>query len=263
MIKKIMMAGAVLLLSAAYIFSEPLNVDQKQQLNITQNSQKIRKKGGLPLYFADAETGNPVRNARVSIKGEVGSYITDKNGFITLPELGDGDYSFSVSAPDYISESFDFSVKSGFIPNYRFVLSRTLASKEYRIVLTWGDQPADLDLHLEKDNGFHVSYRNMTESADGSVRLDRDDRNSFGPETITIKGMKEDANYFVYVVDFTNREKSESSALASSGAFVKLYYENSVLDYFWVPEEKNGNRWNICTIQNGRILYENNIISVQ
>lgn len=242
----------IILCAGVLVFSAPLLADKKQQLNIVQNSQKIRTKGNLPLYFADSQTGEAVKNVSVTLYGdESGVYTTDKNGFIAISKLADGEYKMTVAANDYITENFTFTVKSGYIPNYRFAISRKLVNKKFRIVLQWGEQPKDLDLHFEREGGYHISYRDMVTADDGSANLDRDDVDSYGPETVTVNEITEDTNYFVYVVDYTHHNDASSSALSSSGAIIKIYAENALVALYAVPENTSGNRWNVCTIKNG------------
>ena len=65
---------------------------------------------------------------------------------------------------------------------------------ERRIVLSWGDDPPDLDLHLHlrwnDENVFWLNKRSEDRTAD----LDVDVMRGRGPETITIRKM----NAFVY-----------------------------------------------------------------
>lgn len=243
-----------------FLYASPLTDAQKHELDIVQASQHIRKKGKLPLYFADAEDVMPVAGVSVLVNG-IGTFVTDKKGFVSLPALSDGEYSLSVSADGYIAEDFDFSVRAGFIPHYRFAISKVLVGSHVRIVLEWGERPADLDLHLEKEGGYHISYRNMRVSADGVAQLDRDDTNSYGPETITITEWTPNIRYFIYVVDYTNRNQPKSSALSNSTATVKVYDKNGFVQSFDVPLGQNGNRWNICDIYNGKITTNQTIIT--
>ena len=55
---------------------------------------------------------------------------------------------------------------------------------EDRVILTWAEQPPDLDMHLFICNrGCEVYYGNTTCE---NVNLDVDDRDGFGPETMTL-----------------------------------------------------------------------------
>lgn len=258
--KKIFATLFVMLCTIAMLIAAPLTADEKQQLDITQRAQKIRMKGKLPLYFSDAEDGKPIKGAKVTFEDTV--YTTDKYGFVTLPQLEDEDYTFTVAKEGYISEEIDFEVRAGFIPNYRFTLSKELKSGYLRIVLEWGDRPNDLDLHLEQEGGYHISYRDMHTSSDGHAMLDRDDICCYGPETITVNEYALNKNYFVYVVDYSNSCSSNSPVLGNSRATVKIYDDDTLKEVFFVPVGTRGNRWNVCTIKNGEVTENNTVVEI-
>ncbi|MDR1293572.1 MAG: hypothetical protein LBK59_01230, partial [Bifidobacteriaceae bacterium] len=102
---------------------------------------------------------------------------------------------------------------------------------QQRVRLTWGFAPKDVDLHLVGPDGTggtcHVYFDDMQcINGDGLkvASLDRDDTDSFGPETITVWHTRQiSGTYRVYLHDFTNRASSSSSALGGSDATVGLF----------------------------------------
>jgi uncharacterized protein YfaP (DUF2135 family) len=59
------------------------------------------------------------------------------------------------------------------------------------MVLQWGESPLEVDAHLTgplpPESRFHVFYADPgSQTASPFAALDRDDQDSFGPETITI-----------------------------------------------------------------------------
>ncbi|MBU4352895.1 MAG: carboxypeptidase regulatory-like domain-containing protein [Nanoarchaeota archaeon] len=133
------------------------------------------------------------------------------------------------------------------------VLSSIVASNEYRIVLTWGENPRDLDSHLWIPNGEHCYYSNKTVSG---ANLDVDDTSSYGPETITITEVS--SGTYTYAVKHYNG----SGKITTSGATVKIYtdsgnirtYEVDLnascgdIGWYWTVFELNGNFGIITTI---------------
>lgn len=125
---------------------------------------------------------------------------------------------------------------------------------EIRIVLTWGETPSDLDLHLtgpaSGGGRFHVYYNDMQyyENGEKVAELDYDDTSSYGPEVITvhepIPGI-----YRLYVHNFTNRHESGSLGLAGSGAVIQVFLGNSAepMAIFSVPGG-GGTVWNVFEI---------------
>ena len=88
----------------------------------------------------------------------------------------------------------------------KFPLSPVLKPGHARFVLTWGDQPKDLDIYLlapHKDAGepaCEVNFRQKN-CHSGVVRLDRDDTQGHGPETITVDHFNH-GDYVVRIDEF-------------------------------------------------------------
>lgn len=147
-----------------------------------------------------------------------------------------------------------------------FSMSPALAPVSMRIVLTWGENPVDLDAHLKTpviDGTPHhifflaaLGYRRGSTDVSPNARLDLDDRTGFGPETVTItRFVKGTYHYFVH--DFT-----QSDSLKQSGAVVSIYGEGGLLQTIKVPTSGSGNYWHICSIDRGtrRISVINKIL---
>ena len=116
----------------------------------------------------------------------------------------------------------------------------------YRVVLTWGYTPEDLDSHLNATLGIsndHIYYRRMTGSGSN---LDVDDTTSYGPETITIPDISVYSGKVMYSVhDYTNRDSDTSSEMSNSGAVVKVYKGGTLLETFYIPAGVAGMVWNV------------------
>lgn len=108
-----------------------------------------------------------------------------------------------------------------------------------RIVLTWGQNPRDLDSHLIYP-GNHIYFGDKVGT---DANLDVDDTDSFGPETITINKKRLGESYLYAVQDFTNRIASNSSSLSASDAKVFVYVGSSLVRTYNVPVNKQGNVW--------------------
>ncbi|MDE6203912.1 MAG: carboxypeptidase regulatory-like domain-containing protein, partial [Lachnospiraceae bacterium] len=134
---------------------------------------------------------------------------------------------------------------------------------EYRIVLTWGEEPRDLDSHLicTGNDNYHVYFGNKN-SSDGNASLDWDDTSSYGPETTTVK--IGDGNSYIYAVhNFTNgwTGPGQSGAwnLANSGARVVVYGDDGIIFDGNVPVNKEGTTWEVFRIENGRLVVKNSV----
>lgn len=148
----------------------------------------------------------------------------------------------------------------------RSPISPALKSDEYRIVLTWGERPWDLDSHLyvtkQGEESYHVWYWNMVHYEDGEIvaQLDIDDTWSEGPETITVTVVVDkELSYHYYVQDYTNGSNSSSTELSLSGASVQVYNGERLIKSYTVPMNEKGTRWNVFEIMNGKLVDINTI----
>ncbi|MCK4957075.1 MAG: hypothetical protein KAS49_05525, partial [Candidatus Cloacimonetes bacterium] len=198
-----------------------------------------------------ATTGEALSGANI----ELVDYYQDSQSFVTGE---DGVFIFPVEVTEY-----NLSVgKNGFIGNSRkvqmgideipreVILALSPMIKEFRIVLTWGSRPRDLDAHLSgpkpEGGNFHIWYRNKM-LIGGKDFLDRDDTNKYGPETITIY-KPATGNYNFSVFDYSNRSRKHSKKLSRAGARVDVYGQNKLLASFQIPEDVRGNCWHVFQI---------------
>lgn len=211
----------------------------------------------IPMRFGNALDGKAIAAAQVEIPG-IGSFVTDNRGLISFPEQADGTYTLFFTKAGFIPTAIPFKVQLSTVINNWYSISPELQG-DFRFVLDWGERPADLDLHFEKQGGYHISYRNMRSPADGSAKLDRDDTSGYGPETITVARAEGNSAYHLYVIDYTNRSNSASPALSRSGATIRVYSQNRLVETFTVPASGNGSRWNVCDLSQNRIVPVNRI----
>lgn len=182
----------------------------------------------------------------------------------TTTSGSDGSYSVTLPTGTYTAEG----IKNGYSKAYVTVVSQeneaqqniTLAPARVGtvFVLTWGEQPLDIDSHLTGplDNGsrFHVYFSNMRAYDNGSevANLDRDDVNSYGPETVTLKVQK-NGTYRYTVHDYTNRNSTNSNKLSLSGAKVTVYVNGEYRETFNVPVNVPGTIWTVFELNGNTI----------
>jgi len=245
----------------------------------------------LTGQVTDAVTGIPIENALVSVAGLID--YTDAGGNYYIPNVPagalnanftasttSGDAPLNVQFTDLTTESThtliasaegytnyvnsQVSVPAGETLQMQISLSPTLAEGQYRIVLTWGELPTDLDAHLKtpeiEGNAYHIYFDNQG-SADSApfAILDIDDTDSFGPETTTINSLFP-GEYHFYVNNY-----SESPDITTSNAVVQIYNKNGLVHTLQVPTTGTGFFWDICTINgsNGSISVLNRIVETE
>lgn len=262
--------------------SETKYLDYAKMVPVTGNG--IEMSG----YAINALTGGNISGVTVKLRpgwdlktGALAKvYGTDTDAVTTTNSYGY--YSLEMEEGNYTAE---FS-KEGFVTGYANVvcfegnstsqdgsMTPVLGENEYRIVLTWGETPWDLDSHLSGPRNadgdrFHVYYSNRSATAsteDGNVtvaQLDHDDTSSYGPETITLIKLSNDSVYHYAVHDFTNRNSSDSKALSMSGAKIVIYHGNGAIATFNVPINKVGTVWNVFDIQGNQLIPVNTMENI-
>ena len=222
--------------------------------------------------IVDAVTGNPLKDAKIIITDymkHARQTVTDETGvFIFEAEIGQ--YKLDISREGYISTIANVRMGADETPR-EIVSALSPEIKEFRIVLTWGSRPRDLDAHLSGPNpdggDFHIWYRNKYPIG-GKDFLDRDDMDKYGPETVTIYKPAV-GNYRYSVHDYTNRDSKRSKKLSRSNAQVFVYGQNKLLASFEVPYNFRGNCWHVFEINEkhaiipiNKIKYVKDAISV-
>jgi len=113
-----------------------------------------------------------------------------------------------------------------------------------RVVLTWGQRPADLDLHVAYP-GNHVFFDGK-QGTDANLDIDHTD--SYGPETITLDRKHQGQTYVFAVHDFSDRDAPGVTALSNSQAKVFVYVGQSLVRTYDVPQHQAGNLWTVFRI---------------
>jgi len=243
-----------LICTLLFLMALPLCVSgqYKKMLDVLEDTETETIDGKLTLRFFDAKTGLPVSEASISIQG-VGDFTSDLSGKVLFDKQKDGKYAFRFSKKDYVSAVYEFELVAETLFFNRFSVCPKTELGALRIVLDWDKSPADLDLHLVKEGGYHISYHNSRATSDGSAQLDRDDQNGYGAETITINKMDNNAVYTCYVHDFTHSGKNNSRDLSRSKAVVRVYNNNELTDTFYIPRDDAGNKWTVFQIRQGQV----------
>jgi len=191
----------------------------------------------------------------------VGTTVTASDGSYAFNNLTAGHYTAEVSGVGYVTTYFSLICIGGTeTNNQNATITPILSPGETRIVLTWGQTPSDLDSHLTgplpDGSRFHLFYPYADANAGSPwpeyVRLDLDDVTSYGPETTTIYQQIEGV-YRFSVHDYSNRYSSNSSALSTSGAQVRVYRGSTLVANFNVPSNQSGTLWTVFELSGDTI----------
>ena len=203
----------------------------------------------------DAVTGSGISGVNLVLRAGI-LQLSDTSGDVitTTTTNAYGDYSFTnIAAGTYTV----FANRIGYAADvfYIFIVGGTtrtgqngdmspnVAEGEIRIILTWGENPHDLDSHLtgpsySGEGRFHLYYP-YAETYDGSpesghISLDLDDVSSYGPETTTIYARFR-GTYRFSVHDYTNRGSSTSVTMSNSSAKVRVVSESGTQEFYITP----------------------------
>lgn len=223
----------------------------------------VDENGVIGGYITNSVTGVAIPEAKLTIRkgwnqtdgSALTSITTDENGYYQA-ELPLGNYTILMEKSNYITNHINVAVTSGSHFDKHGTMAPTegsgIPTGELRIVLTWGEQPYDLDSHLrgtfaDETWPFHIFFSQKSYIHDGleQASLDIDDTTSYGPETITIYNMNPSGTYSYYVHDYTNKSAIDSTALASSNAQVRVYIGNELIATYHVPASGVGNVWHV------------------
>lgn len=191
---------------------------------------------------------------------------TNTSGKYSVTDVPVGYYTVEASASGYVTGYTNIIVLSeDGKTNFDFTITPELNDNEIRVVLTWGDSPADLDAHLigrtPSDDTFNVYFSDMDYYYEGveMANLDVDDRSCYGPETITI--FENIYGLYTYMVhNYSNKDSSNSDALSFSGAVVRIFKGSNQVAEYHVPTDQVGTYWTVFQIDSaGRIVPINTI----
>ncbi|MBI4497945.1 MAG: carboxypeptidase regulatory-like domain-containing protein [Chloroflexi bacterium] len=192
----------------------------------------------------DARDGQPLREVRIAVEAVNRLAISNAAGRYSLQGIPAGRHELTVTYPGYIVHRETIDVPETGMSGVGFALSPILREGQYRIVLTWGASPRDLDAHLWFPQGreSHVYHPSNNRSAlDGTARLDIDARSGQGPETITIDQVYPGTYLFA-----VNQYSSDGS-LATSGSRVTVYRGDQLLQIITAPQGE-GRWWSVVTL---------------
>ncbi|HVZ43933.1 MAG TPA: hypothetical protein VHA82_08995 [Ramlibacter sp.] len=192
------------------------------------------------VQVRNAVTGQAISGATVLAASQTAT--TNQDGIATFTTLPQSFVSFTVVASGYVSSGRAASLACNVSTPVSIAMSPVgsnsggLASGQFRIILTWGADPSDLDSHLTGPDGaggrWHVYYANKT--AGGICALDVDDVTSFGPETITCPATGTQTLLKPGVYRYSVHHYAGAANIGTSGASVRLEFGNGA-SYTYTP----------------------------
>jgi hypothetical protein len=180
------------------------------------------------------------------------SAITDAYGNYSIEDVPVGTYVCIINANGYFERIVtNIVVSEGENELNPQTIVQQPEAGSFRIILTWGADPLDLDSHLtgpasDGVNRFHLSYLDQT--PDVNVDLDVDDIESYGPETTTIHSFM-NGTYRFSVHNYSNQLETGGAEIPVSPAIVEVYDFDGLVSSFTAPSFTGyGNSWRVFEI---------------
>lgn len=247
---------------------QPLSVGKVEMIPVSASTNP----GTVSGRIIDAATGDNIAGAEIEIREGldnpqgtlVVSLVTDDGGAYET-QLPAGSYTLLARAEDYVTgQATVVSVADEVRGDQDCILTRPMEADQFRIVLTWGEEPRDLDSHLfvtlaDGSEAYTYFYYKEHE-IDGEVvfALDVDDVSSYGPETTTIYQLL-DGEYQFWVHNFSSIYEDDNQNLSQSGCVVTVYAGESEPLVFHVPPGYQGSTWHVFDIVDGQIRTVNRV----
>lgn len=242
---------------------------------VTINTPPLTGSGGLQTTIINALTGQGIPNSTIGCSHQRadGSYPAPPAFDFTATSNADG--RVTVGGTPYgpmqctattALGTFTFAVNIGMTGTTTAppVTAVPLPSAgEYRVVVTWGTAPRDLDSHLTGPDGsggrFHVFYGNRTFNETG---LDLDDTSGEGPETTTISAVPPAGNgmYRFSVHNYSDQSANGAQGIAESPTFVNVFSPQGLVRRYQAPPTTLGNTWRVfeMNVQNTAVNFNDN-----
>lgn len=160
----------------------------------------------------DAQTGEFLSGVEVNVEETGASATTNASGAFTIDDAPAGAWTLRATQVGYVPATVPVTLTPDEATEVSIGLLRIGAGGDgVAVVLSWGNEPADLDLHVSGPDGsggrFHIAYYALNPVAHAS--LDLDDLVSFGPETVTISptqtGTYVAGDYHVWIHNFSGQ----------------------------------------------------------
>ena len=157
--------------------------------------------GTISGTIVDAFNGQGVEGVTINLRSGINvtsgpiaaTGATLSGGFFSFTDLAAGNYTAEASKSGYTNAYFTVICIGGTTTgNQQGSITPIIQAGQTRIILSWGEEPSDLDSHLTgptpDSSRFHIYYSNETYAVNDIIYadLDLDDTDSVGPETTTI-----------------------------------------------------------------------------
>lgn len=192
----------------------------------------------LSGIISDASSSRAIAGAVVELQGSPDEpCTTNSRGQYMFDGLFAAGYTVKASKDGYVAHSSpniditNADIVAGTVGDV--FLSPTLPESSYRIVISWGALPTDLDstMIVEGYKVNHATPNKMQMVGGAKITLDCDVRNGYGPETMSVDNLPQSTGDVKHYLN--NYSKDASFAVSDAKAI--LYGSSGILDEIAVP----------------------------
>lgn len=178
------------------------------------------------LRQAEGQGGPPVLGREFSV-------TTNANGGFTIADAPAGYFTVVVNHPGFVETRIpDVELTSGVIRLTPVAATTAPTPGSLRVILSWGQDPGDLDAHLTGPDGaggrFHVYYASPSF---GGSSLDRDDVDGQGPETMTVD-TSVDGTYRFSVHNFSDQSAAGGLGIAQEQTRIQIFDPSGLIETY-------------------------------
>ncbi len=224
----------------------------------------------VTVFDALRGANQPLANASVTLGTR--SATTNAQGVASFAGLAQGFFTVTTTAPNYSPANQTVLLNCSAPNQVAVALSPAsgsaggLAAGQFRTILTWGENPRDLDSHLtgpaaSANSRWHVYFGAKT-SGD-MCALDVDDISSYGPETVTCPPTASAGGAATAlrpgVYRYSVHHYSGSGNLGTSNANVRLELSNGQAYTFTPPAAPYTGTNNVWTVYELTVLADGSV----
>jgi hypothetical protein len=221
----------------------------------------------VTVFDALRGANQPLANASVTLGTR--SSTTNAQGVASFTGLAQGFFTVTTAAPNYSPANQTVLLNCSAPNQVAVALSPAsggtggLAAGQFRTILTWGENPRDIDSHLtgpaaSGSSRWHVYFG--AKSAGDMCALDVDDISSYGPETVTCPPTGSSAGALrPGVYRYSVHHYAGSGTLGTSNANVRLELSNGQAYTFTPPVAPYTGSNNVWTVYELTVLADGSV----
>lgn len=221
------------------------------------DSPEISGSAAVRGVVRDASTGLPIADASVAIGGFAST--TNESGEYQFYPVSFDSYDAHVSREGFVPFDLEIVVDESEEVVAPILMSSIQSNVRFRIVLSWGPYPRDLDSYLLIP-GFDCSvyYATVDHCQLGEppyALIEHDEKSGYGPETTVI------GNLFEFPCTYrVQRFQTGEGSLDISGATVRVFDQTQLRATFTVPQTPDILSWDVFEIDaSGAIIPINSV----